>query len=147
MGLDFDIGHETGELMRIRLIISILSFLLAASLQESSASDEETARNNLASELVECAAYYDIAAEGIRRTGNLEGAAVSEKAAQTALEIARQYSRDEVVLARYKLAMEGHIKTIDGNYSNLSLLIVKYKDICKQALETPQDRLNYWRKK
>jgi hypothetical protein len=111
------------------------------------AADEETARNNFSSELVECAAYYDISAEGIRRTGNLEAAARVEATAKSALDMARRYSRDDVVLARYKLSMEDQIKTIDGNYSNLSLLMLKYKDICKQALETPQVRLNYWEKK
>lgn len=133
--------------MKSRMIVLMLFCILALVSQETRAADEDTAKNNFASELVECAAYYDIGAEGIRRTGNLDYAAASEKAAKTALGIARQYSRDDVVLARYKLAMEGHIKTIDGNYSNLSLLIVKYKDICKQAIETTQDRLNYWRKK
>ena len=45
------------------------------------------------------------------------------------------------------MAIEDHIKLIDGNYSNLSLLIVKYKDICKKAIEDPNGRLNYWKQK
>lgn len=128
-------------------VLTIALILIALASQKIWASDEENARNNFASELVECAAYYDIGAEGIRKTGDLEGATASEKVAKTALDIAQQYSSEKVVLARYPLALDGHVKTIDGNYSNLSLLIVKYGEICKQALEFPHDRLNYWRKK
>jgi len=133
--------------MKLLTAAFTLLFLLTLAPLDARTADEETARNNFASELVECAAYFDICAEGIRRTGNLEGAVKAEAAAKSALDIARIYSRDDVVLARYKLAMEHQIKTIDGNYANLSLLIVKYKDICKQALETPEVRLNYWKKK
>jgi len=109
--------------------------------------DEERAENNYSHELVDCAAYYDIGAEGARRTGHNNEAIVIKKGSDRALDIARKYSRDDVISARYNMAIEDHIKLIDGNYSNLSLLIVKYKDICKKAIEDPNGRLNYWKQK
>ena len=109
--------------------------------------DEERAANNFSHELVECAAYFNIGAEGARRGGHKEAANVLDKSEEKAIDIANKYSRDDVILARYKMAYEAHLKKIDGNLSNMSLLIIEYKDICKEAIEDPIGRLNYWKQK
>ena len=118
----------------------VVGFLVSGAV----AYDEERAKNNFASELVECSAYFNIGSEGIRRTGKLEAAAQAEANSKVALDAARQYSKDEVVLARFKLALEAQANLIGHDYANLSLLITKYGDICKRALENPGDRLQYW---
>ena len=140
--------HKMIKFMVRMLAAAIL--LSSLSLTDCWGYEEERTRDNFSHELVVCSAYFDIAAEGIRRTGlaGSEEAAIAYETASMQLgALARKLSRDDVVLARYKLALEDHIKTIRGDYSNLSLLTVKYSDLCKQVLEKPEARLKYWRDK
>ncbi len=109
--------------------------------------EEETAMDNFSHELVICAAYYSVGAEAARAVGKNEGALQLDLLAGYLLEMARGYAPDDVCLARYKLAVEDHVKTMDGDYANLSLLIVKYRDLCTQVIENPEARLKYWRDK
>ncbi len=129
----------------IQMFVAAIS--LSISLTDCWGYEEERARDNFSHELVICAAYYDVGAEGARRVGEKEGAFQMELLAGYLMEMAREYTRDDVLLARYKLAFEDHVKTMDGDYANLSLLIVKYKDLCKQVVENPEARLKYWRDK
>lgn len=107
--------------------------------------DEDRAKENFSSELVICAAYYQIAAEGVRRTGQHEKYEELMRVADFLLQNARKYNIDETVLARHKLALENHANLIHKDYSNLSILTVKYRDICEQVTEEPEERLNFWR--
>ena len=54
------------------------------------------------------------------------------------VELALEFRRDDVALARYKLAFEDHIKTRGGDYSNLSLLL--NTKIYQQVVENPETR-------
>ncbi len=130
----------------IRLLAAAISLSILP-LTDCWGYEEERARDNFSHELVICAAYYDVGAEGARRVGEKEGAFQMELLAGYLIEMARKYTRENVLLARYKLAFEDHVKTMDGDYANLSLLIVKYKDLCKQVVENPEARLKYWRDK
>ncbi len=135
----------------MRSLVAIPLFLLAITIGLPMpivwAYDEERAKNNFASELVECAAYFSIGSEGIKRSGNLEAASKSEATSNAALNAARQYSNDDIVLARFNLALEGQANLIDHDYANLSLLTAKYGDICKRAVENPHERFQYWKDK
>ncbi len=107
--------------------------------------EDERAMDNFSHELVICAAFYGVGAEGARRVGKNEGAFQLELLAIYLMEMARGYASDEVLLAQYKLALEDHVKTMDGDYANLSLLTVKYRDLCTQVVGNPEARLKYWR--
>ncbi len=109
--------------------------------------EEEAVIDNFSRELVICAAYYSVGAEGARRVEKNEVALQMDLLAGYLMEMARGYAPDDVCLARYKLAFDDHVKTIDGDFANLSLLIVKYRDLCRQVTENPEARLQYWRDK
>jgi hypothetical protein len=134
--------------MRILNCIALfVATLLVWNSQVSIAYDGDRAISNLASDFSECAAYYTIAAEGLRRSGRADVAATSEAASDSARQAATKISRADVALARYKLALEDQIKSINGDYANLAILIEKYGSLCKQILEDPLSRLRYWLEK
>lgn len=122
----------------------LLSVLYTVNIESSFAYDGDRAISNLASDFCECGAYYTIAAEGLRRAGKLDGAASSEAASKVALEAAKKISRGDVVLARYKLALDEQIRAINEDYANVAILIKRYGSLCKQVTEDPLGRLRYW---
>jgi hypothetical protein len=106
--------------------------------------DEDRAIANLASDFAECSAYYTIAAEGIKRTGNEDSAKRVLEASERAFDYAVKFSNIKVTEARIKLAFDEQRKEMDHNYSNFAILILKYGEMCKEALESPERRLQYW---
>ena len=128
-------------LLIARIVVIILLCFLSSSIY---AYDEERALANLASDFAQCSAYYAIAAEGIRRTGDEKNVTKVMEASERAYDYAVKFSNQKVTEARIKLAFEEQRKEMDHNYSNFSILILKYGDICKEALESPERRLQYW---
>jgi hypothetical protein len=124
-----------------RIGVIILSCILSPSIY---AYDEERAVANLASDFAQCSAYYVIAAEGIRRTGDEKNVTKLMEASQRAYDYAVKFSNQKVTEARIQLAFDEQRKEMDHNYSNFSILILKYGNICKEALESPERRLQYW---
>ncbi len=51
----------------------------------------------------------------------------------------------EASLALYQLFLEEYRKKIKGNANNLPVLILKYKDICKQVVDNPDSRLDFYK--
>ena len=130
---------------RVILVTIIgMSFFVSASIYGY---DEERAFANLASDFAQCSAYYIIVAEGIKRTGNEESAKKALEASERAYDYAVKFSNIKVTEARIQLAFDEQRKEMDHNYSNFSILILKYGEMCKKALESPERRLNYWLKK
>lgn len=125
-------------------LIAVGGFLF---LSAANAYDEVRAKNNFNHELVICAAYFNIGAEGAKRAGNKKTSEMLQQVSDALLEEARKHNKDETVLSRYRLALEEQASLIHRDYANLSVLIVKYKDLCKQVSENPQARLDYWRQK
>jgi hypothetical protein len=106
--------------------------------------DEDRAIANLASDFAQCSAYYIIAAEGLKRTGNEDSAKKAFEASERAYDYAVKFSNIKVTEARIKLAFDEQRKEMDHNFSNFSILILKYGEMCKEALESPERRLQYW---
>ena len=106
--------------------------------------DEERAIANLANDFAQCSAYYSMSAEGIRRTGNEALASKSLEASKIAYNYSVKFSNRKVTEARIILAVDEQRKEMDHNYSNFSILILKYGEMCKEALESPEKRLQYW---
>ena len=106
--------------------------------------DEQRAIVNLANDYAECAAYYVIAAEGLRKTGDDKLADKTMDISKKATEYAIQLSNQRVTEARVELAFDKQRKMIDNDYSNFSILILKYADMCKEVMENPDKRLQYW---
>jgi hypothetical protein len=103
-----------------------------------------TAINNFSSDYTECAVYYSIGAEGLRRGSNPNGADRSEQASKQAFLIASMFAEPEAVAARMQLYTKEQASIIKNDYANLSILTVKYGDSCKTALDNPRARLVYW---
>jgi len=130
---------------KVFLIAKIAIILLICFLSPSIyAYDEERAITNLASDFAQCSAFYIISAEGLRKTGDERLATKFMETSKTAYDYAVKFSNQRVTEARIKLAVDEQTKEIDHNYSNLSILILQYGEICKEALESPERRLQYW---
>lgn len=108
--------------------------------------------NNVSEEYVTCAAYYSIASEAIRRSGDIKTAVKYEEARDAALQyalIAAKEGRtkemaEKVTLARLDLNMKSMTKEIDNDIGNISVLMNKYADRCKEILENPDKIMAEW---
>jgi hypothetical protein len=60
------------------------------------------------------------------------------------MQMSEKISNKEVLAARMKIAMDEQMKLMKYDYSNMSILLVKYKDLCKAVIENPDKRFQYW---
>lgn len=111
--------------------------------------------DNVSTEYVECAAYFSMVQGALTNSGNQALAKkykeFSDKAAEFGL-IAAQQSRSEematkVTLARFESSLKDMQKTIELNYSNMSLLTVKYADSCVEAMTNSEVMMKRWTEK
>ena len=109
--------------------------------------DEERAISNLAGDFAECSAYYIIAAEAFRRTTKEDLAQKALEASDIAYVYAIKFSNPKVAAATTRSAFDKQRKEMDHDFSNFSILILKYEEMCRDALESPEKRLEYWLKK
>jgi hypothetical protein len=58
--------------------------------------------------------------------------------------LAAKASNDKVTQARIELDVKAMMKEIDNNWSNGAILINKYGESCKEIIENPEGRLEYW---
>jgi hypothetical protein len=130
-----------GVFLISRILVIVLFWFLSPGIY---AYDEDRALANLASDFAECSAFYIISVEGIGRTGKEDLAKKALEASERCYNYAVKFSNIKVTGARIKLAFDEQRKEMDHNYSNFSILILKYGDICKEALESPERRLQYW---
>ena len=99
------------------------------------------AKSNLADEFATCAAYYMLASQGHDTLKNNDSL---NRAIELSLHMSRGLSNDKVTLARLELSLKEMTKEIDFSWYNMSILINKYADFCKNLLEKPEHRLMYW---
>jgi hypothetical protein len=109
--------------------------------------DEERATANLANDFAECTAYYIIAAEALRRSGKEVMAHEALEASDRAYIYAIKFSSPKAAAARVRSAFDEQRKEMGHDFSSVSILILKYGDMCKDALESPEKRLEFWLKK
>ena len=109
--------------------------------------DEERATASLASDFAECTVYYIIAAEALRRNGKEVMAQEALDASDRAYIYAIEFSSPKVAAARVRLAFDKQRKEMGHDFSHFSILVLKYEEMCKGALESPEGRLEYWLKK
>jgi len=109
--------------------------------------DEELAIANLASDFAECSAYYIIAAEALRRTAKEDLAQKALEESDRAYLYAIKFSNPKVAAARTRLAFDKQRKEMGHDFSNFPTLTLKYEKMCRDALESPEERLEYWLKK
>ena len=109
--------------------------------------DEERATANLAGDFAECTAYYIIVAEALRRDAKEVMAREALEASNRAYIYAIEFSSPKVAAARVRLAFDKQRKEMHHDFSNFSILVLKYEEMCRDAIESPEKRLEYWLKK
>ena len=106
--------------------------------------------NNLSSEYTECMHYYLIASEAIK-TNDPDSKMIknSINSSNLASKLAFMYGEEagmtvDGMVARSKLYADDMLKSLDNNYANISVLLIKYGDQCKGMIENPEVRNQYW---
>jgi hypothetical protein len=98
--------------------------------------------DTVATEYAECSAYFGIVQGAFASSGKSQQSAkfkeLSDKAAEFSL-MATERSRStdmatRVTLAQIAMSMKEMQKTIDNNYSNISLLMEKHSDSCVEPM-------------
>ena len=132
--------------MKRTLFVTIIGVSFFVS-QSAYGYDEERATANLASDFAECSAYYILAAEALRRSAKEELAHKALEASDSAYLYAIKFSDPKVAAAKVRLALDKQRKEMDHDFSKFSILTLKYGEMCRSALESPEARLEYWLKK
>lgn len=118
----------------------VLASLLMADL--TWALTPQDASNEIAGEFAECAGYYSIGMILLENSGKPEEAKSQQIRIDRALHYASQFSTFPKALAGYQMSAQQQAKIlkVDG----FSKLIYLYNDKCKDMLEQPSNRLQYW---
>ena len=103
-------------------------------------------------EYVTCAACFSWASEALRRSGDFETAAKYEGYRNSAVGYAliaakegrTQEMAEKVTMARLDLEMKSMMKEIDEDVANISILMNKYSDHCKEIVENPDRTISEW---
>ena len=121
----------------------------------SSADEKQTyVLNNLQEDFTTCYSYYKIAGEGISRGRELDQETIDglNRSAEIALEsaylIGQQLNmKTETMSARVKMAFQRMQDEMGSDFINFSVILDKYAYYCKDVIEKPEQRIQYWEKK
>jgi hypothetical protein len=136
-----------------KFIILILSSLF---LSWSVFADEKQTYvlNNLQEDFTTCYSYYKIAGEGISRGRELDQETIDglNRSAEIALEsaylIGQQLNmKTEAMSARVKMAFQRMQDEMGSDFINFSVILDKYAYYCKDVIEKPEQRIQYWENK
>lgn len=120
--------------------------LLCAIPAHALAYDSDGVKQHFGQELAECAAYFTIAAEVSNRFGNVPEGMAQQRRADRAMEMGRMLTTEELTETRFKAALESEAKINNGK-NGYSRLHRKYDASCRQMMERPQQRIEYWERK
>ena len=138
--------------MKIFLSILVVGFLLSGNAYSETTEEKRSSYiyNNLSSEYTECQHYYLIASEAMK-TNDPDSKIIKNAVDSSKLssELAFMYGQEagmtvDGMLARSKLFVDEMLKSMDNNYANISVLLIKYGEKCKSMIETPEVRNQYW---
>ncbi|MCG9696446.1 hypothetical protein [Shewanella sp. Isolate11] len=121
----------------------MITSALLVSYNASAASDAEVAFNK---EVLECAAYYQIASDAIGKMNAPQMQAVGErlkKSGQDAVTIAKKYQSEAEVNSLLEQTIAKQEAQLPDN-KNLGVLMRRYKEPCQSLLANPQQRMDYW---
>jgi hypothetical protein len=134
-----------GEAIVFTIIFALGASAVCAAPQNSS----QQVLNNMANEMVECAAYLAVMSVAMENSDKPDTAkqakALSDKALERALLITEEaHLKPETVTARFKLALDDMSRRIDKNTSNISILMADYNELCVEVMNNPKKRGRYW---
>ena len=110
---------------------------------------------NLQEDYTNCYCYYKISEEGVKRTKTSlideaveKLAEAAERSLMGAFEVGEALNMKlEAMTARVKMSLEIMKKEVDEDYVNISILIDKYGYFCRDLINDPKSRVDYWRQK
>lgn len=110
--------------------------------------------NNLQEDFTTCYSYYKIAGEGISRGRDLDQETIDglNRSAEIALEsaylIGQQLNmKTEAMSSRVKIAFQRIQDEMGSDFINFSVILDKYAYYCKDVIEKPEQRIQYWENK
>tara|TARA_B100001057_G_C22214183_1_gene705691 strand:- start:13 stop:447 length:435 start_codon:yes stop_codon:yes gene_type:complete len=136
-----------------KLLILLLTIIPFSILADENAKEKRIAKyvmENIQKDYVNCYSFYKVAAESFKKLGKEKKLVDSlEESADVALkynydlgeimglnpEVMRQMTKDKVA---------NFVKLANKNFSSLA---DKYGLVCKNLVENPEQRTNYWEKK
>ncbi|TVP16117.1 hypothetical protein [Shewanella sp. KCT] len=127
--------------MRKTLTLSL--FALMANSAVAAPSEAELAFNK---EVLECAAYYQIASETISGMNAPQMKPVGERLKQSgadAVTLAKKYQDADKVEQQLAATVAEQKASLPSNH-NLGSLMNRYKGPCQKLMANPQERLDYW---
>ena len=138
--------------MKKLLGIVVLGLLLSGN---AYANEKQTyILNNLQEDFTTCYSYFKIAEEGISRGSNVDKETVAglKKSADISLESAylvgeQLNMKTEAMTARVKMSFQKMQKEMGSDFINFSIILEKYAYYCKEVIEKPEVRMQYWENK
>jgi hypothetical protein len=141
----------------MRLLIGIAAASIARLVAAQPSAEAMTAEvtDNVATEYAECAAYFAIVQGAFQSSGKATEAAkykeASDKAAAFSVLAAKRSRSEEmatrITVARFEMSLKSMQKTIDNNYSNMSLLLNQHSDLCVEAMTDSAAIIKRWTEK
>ena len=138
----------------MKKILLTIFFTLVLSGGASADEKQTYVLNNLQEDFTTCYSYYKIAGEGISRGRELDQETIDglNRSAEIALEsaylIGQQLNmKTEAMSARVKMAFQRMQEEMGSDFINFSVILNKYAYYCKDVIEKPEQRIQYWEKK
>ena len=110
--------------------------------------------NNLQEDFTTCYSYFKIAEEGLSRGSktNQDTTSGLRRSADISLEsaylVGKQLNmKTEAMTARVKMSFEKMQKEMGSDFINFSIVLDKYAYYCKEVIEKPEERMQYWENK
>ena len=110
--------------------------------------------NNLQEDFTTCYSYFKIAEEGIARGSNADKDIIaglkrsSDISLESAYLVGEQLNmKTEAMTARVKMSFQKMKKEIGSDFINFSIILEKYAYYCKEVIEKPEVRMQYWENK
>ena len=114
--------------------------------------DIQEAKSNVGLEFAECGNYYVLVREGADRSlpsgpERDKAMADQQRLAEFAFQMAAELANQEIALARIKFSMESMRRKMHNSFEYLSVVAAEYAFPCKDLMEAPDKRLQFWLKK
>ena len=70
-----------------------------------------------------------------------------QRFAELAYQMSAQFTNQEIALARMKFSMESMKRKMHNSFEYFSVVAAEYSFPCKDLMEAPEKRLQYWLQK
>lgn len=110
--------------------------------------------NNLQQDFTTCYCYFKIAEEGLSRGSKVDKNSIAalKKSAEMSLQSAflvgeKLNMKRKAMTARIKISFQEMKEEIGSDFINFSVILEKYAVYCKDVIEKPKERMEYWENK